>query len=110
MLNTGFGYWEPIIFALTFLLLGCIAYFIYIRGNPKHKKVGEQLKPFLSGNPEPAKELVHIRGRHIYWGFKEAFAPVYRKLDEMHDGDVRNYMLWFFGILVILMLIFLGGM
>lgn len=109
MLRTGYGYWEPIIFVLAFLLVGSIAYLIYSRGNSKVRVDGDKLKPFLSGNIEPRKEYVHIRGRHIYWGLTEALSALYSKLEKMHDGDVRNYMLLFFLVLVVLILVLLGG-
>lgn len=108
-LNTGYGFWEPIVFVLAFILLGSIAYLIYSRGNYRVKIEGDKLKPFLSGNVEPRKEYVHVRGKHLYWGFTEALSYIYKKLEKMHDGDVRNYVLLFFLVLVILILVLLGG-
>ena len=52
-------------------------------------------KVFLSGNPEYEKELMHIKGSNVYWGFLESLKWVYKIFDKMHTGNVSDYILWF---------------
>ncbi len=109
-LLTGYGFWNPLLWLAFLLIFGGISYFLWaLKGNPACKPGTEQVKPFISGNPEPAKDLVHIRARHIYWGFVEGLQGYYSFARKMHTGDVRDYALWYLGVGVIILILLVGG-
>ncbi|PJB21233.1 MAG: hydrogenase, partial [Euryarchaeota archaeon CG_4_9_14_3_um_filter_38_12] len=62
-------------------------------------------KPFLSGNPEPEKENVHIRAGNLFWGFTEALKDYYTPAVKEHTGIVNDYVYWFVIVLAVLFII-----
>ncbi|MDK2982578.1 MAG: hypothetical protein PWP19_56 [Thermococcaceae archaeon] len=108
-LTTPSGFWNPLLWLIFLALFGIIAYLIYSRGNPSYKKDTEQIKPYLSGNPEPTKEKVQVKAGDIYWGFIEALKEYYKVLQAIHTGDMRDYILWYLGIGAIITFILIGG-
>ncbi|WP_301665057.1 hydrogenase [Methanoculleus frigidifontis] len=104
-LVTGFGFWNPIIWLAVLAVALVIAYLIWLTGESSYKPGTEQTKPYLSGNPEPAKQDVHVGGGHLYWGFTEAMRGYYDRIVPLHTGVLTDYLLWFFGIAAILILI-----
>jgi len=101
MLRTIGGYWDPIVWVVSFIVIVIIAYTIRAIGRKEYKK-GEQIKPFLSGVEEPSKEKVHVRASNIYWGFIEALKGYYDYMKKMHSGIVNDYVAWFVGVAAII--------
>jgi len=97
-LSTGSGYWNPLMWLIATILTLIIAYIIWVRGEKNYKRGTEQTKPFISGNPEPPKGVVHIRAGNLYWGFIDALDRYYRYLIPLHTGIMTDYLLWIFGI------------
>ena len=104
-LSTGNGFWNPLVWGITILLTLLIVYIIRGFGNSGHKKDTEQVKVFLSGNPEYEKEKMHVKGSNVYWGFLETLKWLYNALDKMHTGNVSDYVLWFVIIMGVFFLI-----
>jgi len=103
--KTGSGFWSPLIWIIAIIIAFLIIYIIRGYGKKDYKQNTEQTKVFLSGNAEPEKELMHIKGSNVYWGFTESLKWVYKILDRMHTGNVSDYILWFVIILGILFLL-----
>ncbi|NJD98616.1 hydrogenase [Thermococcus sp. LS1] len=103
------GFWNPILWLAFLVIFAIIGYIIYSRGNRGYKPNTEQVKPYLSGNPEPGKEEIRVRAGDIYWGFVEALKSYYSVLIRMHSGDVRDYILWYLGVGAVILFILVGG-
>ena len=50
--ETGSGFWNPIVWLVIIIVAFLIIYILRGFGNRDFKKGSEQVKPFLSGNPE----------------------------------------------------------
>ncbi|MEM1513287.1 MAG: hydrogenase [Candidatus Thermoplasmatota archaeon] len=85
--------WQPIIWIISFIIIGIVAYIIRAIGRVDYKK-GEQEKPFLSGMDLPKEEL-HIRASNIYWGFLDALKGYYNSMKKIHTGIINDYVSWF---------------
>lgn len=104
--ETGNGFWNPIVWVTAVIIILLIVYFIRGFGRKDYKKGSDQTQVFLSGNPEAEdKELMHVKGKNMYWGFMEALKFPYDILDKMHTGNVSDYVLWFVIILGAFLLI-----
>ncbi len=77
----------------------------YYLGKKEYKKDTEQVKSFLSGNPEYPKEKMHIKASNLYWGFTTSLNGLYTLLRKMHTGNTSDYVLWFVIILAIFLLV-----
>lgn len=108
-LYTGFGSWNPLIWVVAFIITVIIAWIIWLRGESDYKKDTEQTKPFISGNPEPEKGEVHVRGGNMYWGFTKALEDYYDRVVPLHSGILTDYILWFLGVMALVMVLVLGG-
>lgn len=105
-LDTGYGFYNPLLWVFAFIVILFIAYFIRGFGNKSYKKGTDQTQVFLSGNPEADdKELMHVGGKNMYWGFTEALKFPYKIIEKMHTGNVSDYVLWFVIILGAFLLI-----
>lgn len=104
-LNTGSGFWNPIVLLISVFIALLLVYVIRTFGNKSYKKGTEQEKAFLSGNPEYEKEQMHIRASNLYWGFTKSLDGVYKILRKMHSGNASDYVLWFVVILAIFFII-----
>lgn len=104
-LETGSGFWVPIIWVVAIAIGFLLIYIIRSFGNKAYKKETEQVKSFLSGNPEYSKEKMHIKSSNLYWGFTETLRTFYSILRKMHSGNASDYVLWFVIILAIFLLI-----
>lgn len=100
MLETTGGYWSPVVWVVAFIVAFLIAYIIWGMGEKKRSK-GEQEKPFLSGQKEPAREEVHVRGGNVYWGFTDTLSGYYAFMKKLHTGIINDYVLWFLGMAAI---------
>ena len=108
-LDTGAGFWTPVLLLLG--LLVCIIIVLVIRafGEKSYKRGTEQTKPFLSGNAEGNKDNMHVRAGNIYWGFLEALKEYYKPTTEAHTGDVTDYLIWYVGVMAVVLGILLAG-
>ena len=104
-LDTGSGFWNPIIWVSAIVIAFLIAYILRGRGKKEYKEETGQTQAFLSGNPEYEKEQMHIKGSNVYWGFAESLKWVYNILLKMHNGNVNDYVLWFVIVLAILFIL-----
>jgi hypothetical protein len=104
-LQTGSGFWNPIIWISALIIAMLIAYIIRGFGEHAYKKGTEQDKPFISGNPEPAKAEVHVRAGNIYWGFLDALKGYYDSIVPLHTGIINDYVGWFIGIMAIILIV-----
>jgi len=102
--SSGFGVWDPWIWLLAFIIALIIAYLIWKRGNSSYKKGTEQGRPYLSGNAEPAKGDVHVRAGNLYWGFIDGIRGYYDRITPLHSGDLNDYILWYFAVMVIVLI------
>ena len=102
--DTGNGFWNPIIWIVSFIVIFLIIYILRGFGNKTYKKNTEQTKVFLSGNPEYEKEQMHVPASNLYWGWMEAMRWFIDSLKKMHNGNVSDYILWFVIVMGILFL------
>ncbi|HJJ54360.1 MAG TPA: hydrogenase [Methanocorpusculum sp.] len=105
-LVTGYGFWNPLIWIVVMATGLLFAWLIWRCGESSYDKGTEQTKPYLSGNDEPKKGDVHIRGGNMYWGFTHALKGYYDKLVPLHSGVVNDYLSWFLiGVIVIFVVV-----
>jgi len=97
-LVTGTGFWNPLAWILGLIVAFIIAWIIYSLGEKGFKQGTAQAEPFISGNPEPEKGMVHVRAGNLYWGYMEALKGYYDRLVPIHTGNLHDYVLWFLGI------------
>ena len=105
-LNTGNGYWNPLILLIILVISFLIIYIIRGFGNKSYKKGTDQTQVFLSGNKEYPKDQMHVKGSNMYWGFTVSLKWFYDFLKKMHNGCINDYILWFVIIMGVLFLIF----
>lgn len=94
-LFTGYGVWNPLVWILVMAVALFFSYLIWRCGESDYDFGTEQTKPYLSGNDEPEKSEVHIRGGNLYWGFTSALKGYYERLIPIHSGIVNDYISWF---------------
>jgi hypothetical protein len=104
-LETGAGSWNPLVWVAVMAVALVLTLVIRSFGEKTYKRDTDQVKPFFSGNELPTEEAMHIRGDNLYWGFVEALKEYYRRLIPTHNGVSTDYVLWFFGVLSIVLLI-----
>jgi len=103
--ETGSGFWNPIIWVIAIVVTFLLIYILRSLGKKEYKKDTEQIKSFLSGNPEYPKEKMHIKASNLYWGFTTNLKGLYTLLRKMHTGNTSDYVLWFVIILAIFLLV-----
>jgi len=108
-LFTGYGNWNPVFWIIGFIVALIISWLLLRRGESGCNRDTEQVKSYLSGNAEPEKGDVHIRAGNMYWGFTEALKEYYEFLVPVHTGILTDYILWFLGVMAVIMVILLGG-
>jgi hypothetical protein len=104
-LDSGSGFWNPILWAFVILIAFLLFYGIRGFGRSTYKKGTEQTKAFLSGNKEATPEEMHIKASNLYWGFTTSMKSLYAVLRRMHTGNTSDYILWFVLVLAVLFLI-----
>jgi hypothetical protein len=104
-LESGSGFWNPILWILVLLVTFLLFYGIRGFGKSAYKKGTEQTKAFLSGNKEPSPEEMHVKASNLYWGFTTSMKSIYSVLRNMHTGNTSDYILWFVLVLAVLFLI-----
>jgi ABC-type multidrug transport system permease subunit len=104
-LQTGTGFWNPIAWIIAFIIAIILSYIIWSFGEKDYKKETIQTSPFLSGNPEPQKGEMHVRAGNLYWGYLEALQGYYSRLIPLHSGIINDYVIWFLGVMAIVLVI-----
>jgi len=104
-LQTGSGFWHPLLWGIAIVIAFFIVYILRGLGNKTYKKQTEQTKSFLSGNPEYEKEQMHVKGSNVYWGFTEVLKGVYDLLKKMHNGNASDYVMWFVVVMGVLFIL-----
>lgn len=104
-IETGSGFWNPIVWSIAIVIAFLLIYILRSFGNKSYKRETEQVKAFLSGNPEYSKEKMHVKASTLYWGFTESLKDFYTVLRKMHTGNASDYVLWFVIILAIFLVI-----
>lgn len=104
-LESGSGFWNPLIWILILAIAFLLFYGIRGFGKSQYKKDTEQTKAFLSGNKETAPEEMHVKASNLYWGFTTSMKTLYAGLRKMHTGNTSDYLLWFVVVLAVFLLI-----
>jgi len=104
-LESGSGFWNPLLWILVLVITFLLFYGIRGFGKSTYKKGTEQTKVFLSGNKETTLEEMHIKASNLYWGFTTSMKSLYSVLRKMHSGNTSDYILWFVLVLAVLFLI-----
>lgn len=104
-IETGSGFWNPIVWGIAIIVAFLLIYIIRGFGKTQYKKGTEQVKSFLSGNPEYEKEKMQVKASNLYWGFTTSLRGFYAVLKKMHTGNATDYVLWFVVIIAIFLLI-----
>lgn len=105
-LESGSGFWNPLIWVLVVAVLFLLFYGLRGFGKSSYKKGTEQTQVFLSGNQETTPEEMHVKASNLYWGFVISMKSVYAALRRMHTGNMSDYVLWFILVLAVLFLVF----
>jgi len=95
ILESGYAFWNPIIWIIVFIVVGIIVYFFRRQGQEEYKKDTDQTRIFLCGEEVPEAGERHIRVGNIYWGFFETLKEYYNQVLRVHTGIINDYILWF---------------
>jgi hypothetical protein len=104
-LESGNGFWNPVLWVLIISLLFLLLYGIRGFGRKTYKKDTMQTQVFLSGNPEPPQKDLQVKASNLYWGFTTTMKSFYTGLRSIHTGNASDYVLWFIIILAVFFLI-----
>lgn len=102
ILETGTGFWNPLLGLCFFLIIVLFVYFLRFLGEKGYKEKTEQDLPFFSGNLAPRNSL---RVHKIYWGFFESLKGYHYAVKALHTGIINDYIYWFVLVAVILLTI-----
>jgi hypothetical protein len=92
LLETGAGFWNPLVWLLSLFIIVLLVYFVRCFGEKKYNSGIEQTTSFYSGNTPPN---LPIKCNNIYWGFFKALDKYYKVLMNIHTGLVSDYVSWF---------------
>jgi len=101
ILESGYPFWNPLIWIIVFLVVMVLAYFFRRQGQKGYKKDTDQVRVFVCGEEVPEAGQRHIRVGNIYWGFFETLKDYYNQILRPHTGIINDYILWFVGITAI---------
>jgi hypothetical protein len=107
ILESGYAFWNPIIWIIVFIVVLIVVYFFRRRGRKEYKKDTDQTRIFLCGEEVPEAEERHIRVGNIYWGFFETLKEYYNQILRPHTGIINDYVLWFVAVTAVSALILL---
>ena len=100
LIETGTGFWNPLMLAAAAVVVAVIVYILRATGTDKYKKGTQQEMPFMSGNHVPE---AHVKASNIYWGFLKALNSYYIWAKRMHSGIVNDYVYMFVLVVVVLL-------
>jgi Na+/H+ antiporter NhaC len=101
--DTGNGFWNPVIWIVSFFVIFLIIYILRGIGNKDNKENSEQTKVLPSGKPGYKKDK--LPASNLYWGWMESMKWFIDSLKRMHNGDLGDYVLWFVIVMGILFLL-----
>ncbi|OYT26791.1 MAG: hydrogenase [Candidatus Altiarchaeales archaeon ex4484_96] len=101
VLATGFGFWNPIVFILTLMLLMIVSYLIWRQGE-ENQGEGIQGNAFFSGDLLMDKG---VQAQNLYWGFTSALREYYDWMIKQHTGIINDYVAWFIALTAALLLL-----
>jgi hypothetical protein len=100
------GYWSPLVWLASFVIVLAIALLIRSRGEKGFKHGTEQTLPFFSGNVQERK---NIHSSNLYWGFTTRLSKQLRLLTRAHTGIVNDYAFSFVLLAILLMAALIFG-
>lgn len=101
IIESGYEFWNPIIWLIAFVVVMVIVYFFRRQGQEKYKKGEAQAQIFLCGEEVPEAEQRQVRGGNAYWGFFETLKEYYSGIIRPHTGIVNDYVIWFIAVMAI---------
>ena len=101
VLDTGVGFWNPLVFVAGLLLVLLVSYRIWSRGE-KGCQRGVQGEAFFSGDPAPRDS---VRAKDMYWGFMEEFKIYYERMVNLHTGVINDYVAWVIALMAVLLIL-----
>ena len=104
-LTTGSGFWNPVVWLIAIAVVLAVVYLIWRRGEAGYTAGSAQVKPFISGNPEPSKKVAQMPASNLYWGFTEALSGYYSRVVPAHTGIVTDYLLWMLWVTAVLFIL-----
>jgi len=107
ILDSGYAFWNPLIWIIVFIVIMIVVYFFRRRGQKGYKKDTDQTRIFLCGEEVPEEGERHIRVGNIYWGFFETLKEYYEQLLRPHTGIINDYILWFVAITAVSVIVLL---
>ena len=107
ILESGYAFWNPLIWIIVFIVLMLVVYFFRRRGQKGYKQDTDQVRIFLCGEEVPEAGQRHIRVGNIYWGFFETLKDYYDRVTKAHTGIINDYILWFVAVTAISAIILL---
>jgi hypothetical protein len=103
ILETGEGFFAPIIFIAFAILVGIAVLVLRSFGKKGFVYSKEKASCFFSGNI--ADEESRVKASDYFWGFFEAMKPYYRLIIKMHTGIINDYVFWFVVVASLLLLV-----
>lgn len=103
-IETGAGFWNPMIWLAVLAVLLLIIYIFYLRGEKRYERDTDQTLPFLAGNIAEEENL-QVKASNIYWGFISALDGYYRPMKSAHTGIVNDYASWLTATMAIIIII-----
>jgi len=104
ILRTEYGFWNPLVWIMTFVFAITFAYIVRMLGEKECKKDSEQTKIFFAGEP-----LEKHMFSDIYWGFFTGIKKYYKWIKKFHTGVVNDYVYWFTFILMLILIVLSAG-
>jgi hypothetical protein len=104
-LTTGSGFWNPVVWLIAITVIVFVVYLLWRRGESGYTAGSAQVKPFISGNPEPATKTAQMPASNLYWGFTEALSGYYSRVVPAHTGIVTDYLLWVLWVTAVLFIL-----
>lgn len=109
--ESGYPFWNPIIWIIVFLVMMVLIYLFRNRGQREYKKDTAQTRVFVCGEEVPEAGERHIRVGNIYWGFFETLKEYYDQLLKPHTGIVNDFIIWLIAVTAVsAIVIFIAGM
>lgn len=106
LLETGTGFWDPLVCLISIFIIVLLVYFIRSFGEKNYKR--EQTLAFYSGNNPPK---IAIKANNIYWGFFKAMDKYCKIIKRIHTGLLNDYVFWFILVIVIMLIVLtIGGL
>ena len=100
LLETGAGYWDPVLMLAGLAAVAAIACAIRSLGRGGASGKAGQGEQFFSGQAAPAGQ---IKSSNLYWGFFEETKGYYKLAKRMHNGIVNDYVYWLVLVIAVLL-------